>query len=271
MVAKAYICHKTTRLAGACTNLDTIVNNSHVRNTLLEIVVPRDSARLGSTWLGLAWRFAREHAGISRGRLDPRRGIKNRHNGPLCVCLFARRFGDGVVRRCVGMSSLWNEFHRRFSGSAQCVICCGLRKRPPSKKWTALQGWPARATRYVAPLASTLFVLQSAEIYRDCVCRGSMYFITQLNLSRRLGNIIALQRRVLYLYYYQENVFRNVPCYMLSWERWWFSCISVMCIYMCVCVWRYHFYIFRIIIFYLLLFLIQCFLFLWFVARKWNL
>jgi len=147
MVAKAYICHKTTRLAGACTNLDTIVNNSHVRNTLLEIVVPRDSARLGSTWLGLAWRFAREHAGISRGRLDPRRGIKNRHNGPLCVCLFARRFGDGVVRRCVGMSSLWNEFHRRFSGSAQCVICCGLRKRPPSKKWTALQGWPARARR----------------------------------------------------------------------------------------------------------------------------
>lgn len=76
-------------------NLDTTVNNSYVRNVLLEIGVP---ARRGAAIRARA----RRH---SRGRLDPRHALrdkrrkkgeeKDRYNSPLCVCLLAGRFGDG--------------------------------------------------------------------------------------------------------------------------------------------------------------------------------
>lgn len=142
---------------------------------------------------------------------------------------------------------------KRFSGSAQCVIRRGLRKRPPSKKWTAFQGWPARA------VASPIGSLRSASGYAWLrMSRIDVRYNAQLNLSRRLGNIIALQRRVLYLYYYRENVFRNAPCYMLSWERWWL-------LYICVC--AYYSYIFMPFI---SCYFSYIFLFLLFITRKWN-
>lgn len=88
MIAAACICHKTAR-----PNLDTIVNNSHVRNALLEIIV---SARLG---VAIRARARRHFAWAIRSATRD----KNRHNGPLCVCPFARRFDDGVSRDvCVG-------------------------------------------------------------------------------------------------------------------------------------------------------------------------
>lgn len=144
----------------------------------------------------------------------------------LCVSVRSRDGSAMASRDVVSACRHCETNSRRFSGSAQCVIRRSLRKRPPSKKWTAFQGWPARA------VASPISSLRSAPEYAWLrMSRIDARYNAQLNLSRRLGNIIALQRRVLYLYYYRENVFRNAPYYILSWERWWLLCVYVCAYY----------------------------------------